>query len=250
MKFENLTWEEIVFKARNHTLLVPVGSIEQHGPHLPLNVDIMISSAFTREINNKLKNTIIAPELTFGARSFPNSGGENLPGTVFISGNILIKVYIDIIKSYINAGFRKIVFINAHWENEAFLAEAIEICKRENILKDIKLLMLSWWSLISDNEMIEIFGKEFIGWHAEHAGKAETSLMMYFYPEMVRNDKLMICKNVPSLGIYLHPIPLKWIGKQGVLSSSVNSSKEYGKILAEITIDRITNLIKKEIIDD
>lgn len=250
MNYEKLTWEEISSKASDSILLVPVGSIEQHGPHLPLNVDAKISSAFVKKISSLLKNTIIAPTLIFGARSFPGSGGGYLPGTISISGTLLTMLYREIIKSYINAGFKKIVFINAHWENEVFLAEAIEICKDEEILKNVKILMLSWWSLISEDDMKNIFNDNFVGWHAEHAGCAETSLMMYFYPDMVKIDKFLSCNNIPPVGLYMYPTPVKWAGNKGALSGSINSSSKYGKKLAEITVERIIQVIQREIIDE
>jgi creatinine amidohydrolase len=227
MHYSDYTTEQISTALQTHNLLIPVGAIEQHGPHLPLSVDIDIATAITHELSNRGKG-IIAPSIIYGARSQPHSGGgPAFPGTVFVRGSVLIDYFVDIIRSFADAGAQKMIVINGHYENEPFLFEAFEVCREKGYLTHTSLVSLSWWSIISQNTVDDLFGKQFPGWHAEHASTVETSLMMYIKPQLVHDIRLEHA-NPPLAGVYLHPIDSSAISNRGVLANTKKASKEMG----------------------
>ena len=86
--FEKLTTETVRAAGGKGILILPVGSVEQHGPHLPLTVDIEIPVRVASLLAERV-NGFAAPAISYGARSFPQSGGSpDLAGTVHVRGGV------------------------------------------------------------------------------------------------------------------------------------------------------------------
>jgi creatinine amidohydrolase len=239
--YADCTSEEIENTLKNQTLLLPVGAIEQHGPHLPLSVDIDIATALAIELSARHKG-LVAPGISYAARSQPHSGGgPSFPGTIYVRGHVLIEYFVDVFKSYIRAGAIKILVLNGHFENEPFLFEALEICRENDFFTNTSIIGLSWWSVVSKPFCDTLFQGEFPGWHAEHASTAETSLMLYLKPELVRD--IRVDHDSPPLeGIYFHPIQPEKISTRGVLAKTSSASKEMGEKLFCHICDQIESI--------
>jgi creatinine amidohydrolase len=243
-KYEQLIWTEVAQVLLDHILIIPVGSLEQHGPHLPLGVDTMLANKICENVGINV-GAVIAPAISYGSRSLPTSGGGySYPGTIYLTGNTITEYYAQIVQSFVFAGARKMLFLNAHWENEPFLVEAVERCRENKYLNGVNIIVTSWWNIITDAEMIDIFGS-FPGWHAEHAGQAETSLMCYYMPQCVKMENLEDCNSIIPAGIYRYPVPSGWSGCKGVLSKASHASLEMGKRLAEIIETKLISLVKE-----
>jgi creatinine amidohydrolase len=133
-EFENLNSENVRSEAAGSILFLPVGTVEQHGPHLPLTVDIEIPVRIAAAVSKKIKG-YVAPAIFYGARSLPQSGGSpDLPGTIRVRGSVVTEYLKDVIAGYVTMGFRSIVILNGHYENESFLFEALELCREEGSL--------------------------------------------------------------------------------------------------------------------
>lgn len=244
LRYEQMTWMDIKKNLNDKILFIPIGSMEQHGPHLPIGVDSILAEKICENIGMSVGG-IIAPVVSYGARSLPNSGGGlSYPGTIFLTGELLIRYYSELINSFVNSGAKRIFLINAHWENEPFIVEAVERSRENKKLIDIEVMVTSWWSVVSEEEMKEIFGG-FPGWHAEHAGQAETALIYYFNPECVNMRKSVDCEDNIPLGIYKHPVPEKWKGNKGVLSKTKHVTKEMGEKLSNLVNEKLSCLIGK-----
>jgi creatinine amidohydrolase len=99
-------------------LILPVGAVEQHGPHLPLTVDIDIAEALATELAQRLGG-YLAAGIVYSARSLPQSGGgPSFPGTIAVRGTTLIEYFTDVLAAYIRCGARSLVVVNGHYENE------------------------------------------------------------------------------------------------------------------------------------
>ncbi|WGX75229.1 creatininase family protein [Paraclostridium bifermentans] len=161
----NMTWYEFNERKNKDVVILPVGSVEQHGPHLPLFTDTIISEGFANLLGDKV-NGIVMPSINYGYKSQPASGGGPLfPGTIDLNGTTLINLVKDIIEELIRDGVRKIALVNSHFENQAFLLEAIDLVSK-NMPSDTKIIMMSWWDLISQVTIDKIFDEvEFPGWH-------------------------------------------------------------------------------------
>ncbi len=243
--FDKLHTENIRTVAKDAILLLPVGGVEQHGPHLPLTVDTEIPVRIGALLSESV-NLILAPAITYGARSLPQSGGgHSFPGTINVRGSVLTGYLKDVIAGYIASGFRSIVILNGHYENESFIFEAIELCREEGKLEGAKIIAAGWWSLVPDALLDELFGGRFPGWHIEHASVCETSLMLHFRGDLVGPTRVDNA-TPPRSGIYLVPRldPTKF-SNRGVLGSSSPATAEIGRVLCEEICSQLLDLIRE-----
>lgn len=129
-RMDHMTWPEIE-ASKSKPVIVPIGSTEQHSQHLPLGVDAMIASHVSEDLAERIDG-IVAPTMNYGYKSKPLSGGGPLfPGTIDMNGVTVINQMHDVLGELIADGFTKIVVMNAHFENEAFIIEAIDLITRE-----------------------------------------------------------------------------------------------------------------------
>jgi creatinine amidohydrolase len=242
--FEILHSENVRAEAKDAILVIPVGAVEQHGPHLPLTVDTEIPVRIASMLVQKLK-VIVAPAVTYGARSLPQSGGgPGFPGTINIRGSVLTDYLKDVIAGYIATGFRSIVILNGHYENESFIFEALELCREEGKLEGVKIIAMGWWSVVSDAVLEKLFGDRFPGWHAEHASVCETSLMLHLRNDLVGATRVDNT-TPPRPGIYPFPTDSSKISNRGVLGSSSPSTAEIGFALCEEICSQLITLIRE-----
>jgi creatinine amidohydrolase len=248
MLAEQMTWMEYRDNVKHSVVILPMGSFEQHGPHLPLCVDVVIPTNFAKLVAEKVSGMVLPP-LTYGYKSQPTSGGGPLfPGTTSLDGNTLTHLVLDILRDTYRHGGRKFLLINGHYENVAFATEAVDLFMREIKEKDIKVVIVNWWDQIPDELVPELFeGAGFPGWDTEHAAITETSLMLFFAPELVRKDKIIDdqAKRIPKYAIF--PPSRDIIPASGVLYKATYASLEKGKKIATQVTDVIVELVKQEL---
>ncbi|MEU5161893.1 creatininase family protein [Streptomyces sp. NPDC020875] len=235
--YGDLTSTEVESAVRGATLVWPIGGLEQHGPHLPLSVDLDIPEALARRIAAELDGFLL-PTQPVSARSLPQSGGgAHWPGTLHLRGATLIDSLTDTLLSLAPLAPGRLVIVNGHYENEALLFEAIEGCRPGTAFPETEITAFSWWSLVRE-DWIAGHLPDFPGWHAEHAGLTETSLMLHLRPESVRPDRPEH-KTPPPAGIYRHPVDAARMSNRGVLSSTTGASAELGALLFEEVVTNV-----------
>lgn len=241
---QEMSWQEFDSKKNSSVILLPVGSTEQHGPMLPLSVDSILSTGIAKMIAEKIDG-IVAPPISYGYKSAPLSGGGPLfPGTLDLNGTTLINLVYDVLEELIRDGVKKIFVMNGHFENEAFIIEAIDLLSRK--YPDVTFIESSWWDQISDEVMDKVFDEvEFPGWALEHAAIAETSMTMYFRPDLVNMDKFMEDGVDKELGYSIYPPSKCTVPKTGLLHTARSSSLEKGKLLVENIVDNYVKIIRE-----
>jgi creatinine amidohydrolase len=175
---QNLTWEDIEkqIKVAKGTIIIPVGSTEQHGPHLPVGTDTMVANTLA-DAAARRANVLVAPPLWFGW----SPHHMVLPGTITIRPEILIEITSDVIESLQQHGFDKFIFVNGHRiVNVTWMQIAGERAKRELGVKVV---------IFDPAYMSKSIIKE-MGWGSVgHAEEIEGSHMWYRYPEKVKMDR-------------------------------------------------------------
>ena len=226
-------------------VVLPIGSTEQHGPHLPLGVYSYIAEDIAKHLA-KLTDIIIAPTITYGYKSKPLSGGGPLfKGTIDLNGETLIHLVTDILCEFARDGFNKIFIENAHFENQAFIEEAMDLATAQ--FPKLKVVQSNWWDVLDQKTVDEIFKDvPFPGWALEHAAITETSLMMYLEPDLVRTELMPTEVKAQALPYSVYPARHDLVPDCGVLASPVGSTKEKGKLIVDKAIEGFIKIFKKE----
>ncbi|MFH1985060.1 MAG: creatininase family protein [Pseudomonadota bacterium] len=173
-----MTWEEVktATTAARGTIIIPVGSTEQHGPHLPVGTDTLVALTLAEDAARQT-GVPVAPPLWFGW----SPHHLVLPGTITIRAEVLIELASDIVGSLSRHGFDKFVFVNGHRiVNVTWLQIVGERVKRE----------LGVTAVIFDPAYMSKSIVKEMGWGAVgHAEEIEGSHMWYRYPELVKMDR-------------------------------------------------------------
>ena len=180
MQLGERNWTEVE-DLTNYVVVAPLGSLEQHGHHLPLLTDSMIGAEIARRAEAELQDTaLFLPTLWVGASHHHRA----FPGTVSISNDVYVQVLIDILESLIGAGFRKIFLLNAHGGNITPGRMAIyEVQLRHRDKHDLWLAFSSWWTIAAEQvAAIQGIEQEMV----THACEQESSMILRLRPELVR----------------------------------------------------------------
>lgn len=232
---------------------VPVGSMEQHGAHMPMSVDRIIAERMAAEVAERVGGVVTAP-LTYGYKSQQHSGG-GFPhiGTISLDGNTLICAIRDITRDLAEDGIRKIVFMNGHYENYQFIYEGVDLALRDlraQGITNMRTMLAAYWDFIDDATINRLYPGGFTGWAYEHGGTLETSLMLLWEPDLVNMDRVTpdLYKNLPAVqpSYDLLPIVPKYTPPSGCLSHPGLASREKGEILRDACVRNMVAAIKKE----
>ncbi len=248
-KMWEMTWYEIVDLIEDdYGVVLPVGSIEQHGSHLPLITDTFLPTRLAEELAEDIK-LIVAPPIMYATNSRPLSGGgQTFPGTTSIRATTFMAQVEDVIREFIRTGFKKMLLLNWHMENSNFLYEAAFQAIKDVASPDIKIMVMEApFDKLKDETMDFVYEGNFPGWPTEHAGILETSLMMYLKPEYVRKDKIIddCPKNVVSYDI----LPIdeeRFVAESGCLWKATMSTSEKGRVIWEELKKALKDLICDE----
>ncbi|MCB0995127.1 MAG: mycofactocin biosynthesis peptidyl-dipeptidase MftE [Acidimicrobiales bacterium] len=163
-RLDELTWPEAEALC-GATLLIPLGSCEQHGPHLPLDTDTRIAVALAERAATGLDAVALGPTLALG------SSGEHaaFPGTLSIGTEALTTVLVELVRSAIPP-FGRVVLVNGHGGNVAALSAAVSIADEEG------RSLIVWSPSVPDADA--------------HAGWFETSILLALDPGTVRLDRV------------------------------------------------------------
>src|SRR5262245_15852314 len=162
-------------------LLLPLGSCEQHGQHLPVFTDTIIISRIAEELEKRFPNLIVlTPTVWVGS----SSSHLRFPGVVSVDALFYAKYLINICNNYIRDGFKRIFLLNGHGGNIAPARVSLRMIKDEH--PDIQVVFSSYWDLAQASiQSIRESGPGGIG----HACELETSLMLFLEPELVQMEK-------------------------------------------------------------
>lgn len=205
-----MTWTSVA-DIESPILVIPVGSFEQHGPHLPLDTDTRIAHALsTRIVEAFAPSAVLGPTITVSA-----SGEHNgFPGTVSIGTEVTIRTFVEICRS---ADWSDgVVFVNGHGGNGEAIATAHSLITGEG-------RRALFWSptAAADDDL--------------HAGRTETSLLLHLDPSVVERARLEAGNTQPigEIAPMLRKGGVKSVSTNGVLGDPRSASADHGRQLFE-----------------
>lgn len=209
------TWTELDGPAPR-TVLVPVGSLEQHGPHLPLDTDARIAAAVARRAAGGDPTVLLAPPVAYGA----SGEHEGFPGTLSIGHEALRAVLVELGRSA-GAWASRLVFVNGHGGNLPTVPGAVALLRYEG--RDA-----AWFGCATAGGDL-------------HAGRTETSILLALDPSLVRRDAAAAGATAP-LGALLPALRtggVAAVSPNGVLGDPTGASAEEGQRLLEVMVTEL-----------
>jgi creatinine amidohydrolase len=226
-------------------VLLPVGALEQHGPHLPLGTDALLSTAVAADTAKQIGG-LVAPALSYGYKSQPKcGGGQHFCGTTSVDAATLISSTRDAVREFARHGVKRLVLVNGHYENQWFLTEGIDLGLRDlGGNATIEIIRLEYWDFLTETTLAAVFPNGFPGFALEHAAVIETSMMLHYHPSLVRVDLIPDDgpADFPPYDVY--PTRKHWVPLSGVLSSARGSDAAKGKLIAEEVTRRMAEAIQ------
>ncbi len=222
MELSELSWPEIKqYLKRRKDVIVPLGSVEEHGYHLPLSTDTDIALAISRMVSERT-GALLAPLIHYGVCNTT----RGYPGTTSVTFDTMRSLINDILSSLMESGFRKVYFISGHLGSShvAALKEAARASGLSVFFLDLRNVDIS--------DIIET--------EAFHACEAETSLMLHLHPEKVEMEKA-VDEEIEHLTYDVRGITKT---KSGVWGYPTRASPAKGKAIFDRIVIEFADFIK------
>ena len=215
----DLTWTEV--ESQSSIVVIPVGSLEQHGPHLPLDTDTRIAVALAAHVCGLRADLLLGPTIAVG------SSGEHagFPGTMSIGTDALTTVLVELARSA--DSFRGVVYVNGHGGNLDAVLAARAILHHEG------RTVVAWSPSIPGGDA--------------HAGHSETSILLALDPTCVRIDAMEPGVDAP-IGELLETLQNEGVGAvspNGILGDPTSASAAHGNELFLTLVADLARTIDK-----
>lgn len=247
-RYDHYTWVELkALVPQQPVIVLPVGSTEDHGHHLPLDVDTFLVSSICEAAAKHIPDEVLLlPAVPYGFEDHH----MDFPGTITIRDDHLLHFILDITKSAAHHGFKKILIVNGHGSN----ATILEMAARRTVIEtDVHCGTLNWWGM-AQSTLWEIGDSEL----QSHADEIETSVYRYLNDDAVQMDRAAREVKIPVSKYYWRgwvrgkgASPLRmmdqWsrITDTGVIGDATVATVEKGEQLFHAAADELAGLIRE-----
>jgi len=240
-RYNRLTWQEMNDAIEMRKLvLLPTGSTEQHGPHLPLETDEFLCETVCLEVGRRAADRVLVlPPVSYGL----NQHHIDFPGTIHIEPETFIAFGLNITKSLAYHGFEKILLVNGHGSN----GPLVDLIARKTVLSTRSLCFATSYFNFAIEKFMEIRESDVIA----HADEFETSLYLHLAPDRVRWD--LAAEGSDRVGKYLSSDSTssyvrfndywgRWTDR-GVHGDPTKATVEKGEIIFEAAVEGLVDLV-------
>jgi creatinine amidohydrolase len=251
-RYEKLTWPEINDAIDlGKVCVIPCGAVEQHGAHLPLDVDMVCPTGIARGVGALIpEKLLVLPTVCYGYTGHV----MDFPGTINNHYEHFINHVLDITKSLAYHGFKKIVLLNGHGSN---MPNLDLVARRTNVETDAECILAAWWNLLTvDKTFLPRWRESKFPGGCSHACELETSLYLYLDGDNVRKDKIksgVISFNeedspfnwIDLFGASAAPL-ISWTSSYsgtGVLGDAEKATAEKGKVAYGEAVKQLARFI-------
>ncbi len=186
MKWNEQSWSQIAELNKETVVVIPLGSCEQHGRHLPLSVDSLQIEEIVRRLDEKLGREVLTlPVLWLGS----SHHHLDFPGTVSVSPDLFGQMIQSMTQCVLKAGFRRLFFLNGHGGNETPAANALsQLAVTSDAVEEAHIVIGSWWKVGAKALNPERLGMTTPG--LSHACEYETSCVLAIREDLVRMSEI------------------------------------------------------------
>ncbi|MBU6302017.1 MAG: creatininase family protein [Verrucomicrobia bacterium] len=239
---DELTDPELeAFLTKHHTVIIPVGATEQHGPHSPLGTDVLIPREIARRLCLRQGNALVAPSLPY-ALSYPHRG---FTGEFSLRIETFMAVIRDLCVSFAKSGFKRIIFLNGHYDNTLAIAYGCAQASAE-MPGEARAFPVNHYDALTPAEM-QAFGM--------HAGHGEVSMVLAINPALVDLSKLnvehppfpdTITKSpaIHTAFFFSNPGSVWQITRSGTWGDATTASAEQGEAYLDRGVRTVIDLLQ------
>jgi creatinine amidohydrolase len=223
---------------KNHNMvIVPIGATEQHGPHAPLLTDVLIPQEIAKRVAPRI-GAVVAPPVNY-ALSYPHVG---FTGLVHIRIPTFMALIEDLCVAFAASGFKRIVFLNGHYDNTYAIAYACANAA-EKLTKDVKAFPVNYWDGMTAADVDEFSGLK----NGLHANAGETSAVLAINPNLVDMQRAnaefppfpeytVNTGPVHTAFFFTSPGSVYWATKSGTWGDATKSTPEMGERYLEMGV--------------
>lgn len=229
MLLDELTSKEFAKKTKENPLvIVPIGAVEEHGPHLPLSTDSIQPEFVAAEVA-KRTGAFVAPPIRYGNCS----STKNFPGTISISFDTLRSLACDIMAELARNGFKHIVLLSGH-AGSIHMAALRLAAKKIVDKKDVSVMVVSDYEILCRSNKVEEGD--------DHSGLLETSRVLAIRPELVKPERPKGESRIPQYVVLRNPEKY-W--EEGVSGDSSEATADKGNEYNDFIIDELCRMINE-----
>jgi creatinine amidohydrolase len=253
-RYEKMRWKEIDESAqKNRVVLIPIACVEDHGPHLPLDVDIAIVAEICHRVGRLIPDRVLVFPMEHNGYD-PHH--MDFPGTISIKWNTLVEYLLDITRSLVHHGFRRIVILNGHGSNTPL----VELVARLTMVEHPEVLAtgFSWWQIPKVREEIPKFRESEFPGGMNHACELETSCYLAIDPEAVDMAKAVKDINFPKSKFFNHDLAsggagptlgmMEWwstLSETGIMGDPTKATREKGGQVLQAAAEGLKEVISE-----
>jgi creatinine amidohydrolase len=248
-RYGELTWPEVkAAAAAGRVAVVPIATIEDHGPHLPIDTDLRLCAAVCEEAASRAPDrAILIPAINHGY----SPHHLDFPGAITIGAHTLIDYGVDVCRSLAHHGFRKILIVNGHGSNTPF----VDIIARLAVVETgVLAAAVNYWAAPGVREVAESLRESDPVGGMNHACEFETSLYLAIAPELVDMSKAAReLSHRPTDNYWTDLIagdgplammePWSALSETGVMGDPTKATAEKGRALLEAAAAGIVTLV-------
>jgi creatinine amidohydrolase len=247
LEYGRLTWEEVARAARERRVpIVPIGTLEDHGPHLPIDTDVTLVEAICRGAAEQLgDDSVLLPPIVHGY----SPHHMDFPGTITIGWDTFCRYCTDVAVSLVEHGFERVLLVNGHGSNQ----NLVEMAARLAMVRHPESLVAAAFYLSGpESARVIADARESDRGGMAHACELETSLYLHIDPAAVDMSKATDEQGYPAgehAFMDWSDGPLKlmpwWssFSTSGIQGAATRATPEKGKVLFEAAVSEIASFV-------
>lgn len=229
-------WElngDVFEKIKKDIAILPVGSLERHGNHLPLGIDTIIPLYIAEEVSKRL-GILLLPPIWYGSCR----GLRKFPRTFDIDTSALYAYVLNVMLEASRNGIKLLIVLNGHGGSTSTLLSA---AREASYRSEMSIVVLNWWTDLGTTTREELFR------YPGHAGEDETSLLLAVNPSLVNMSKAFDnFKKYPPLNIYSMKLERE-VYEQALNGGATLATADKGKLWLEAIISDLVKVIKESL---